>query len=122
MSFKYPRCSPDLFLLSTPTSQAIMCPSIDETPTNGHSNGAAEEFTPIEARPNPVPHHKSSPYQPVGDFLSNISRFKIIESTLREGEQFAKCVPFAPAVCPRAKPSQCLLRPRSQDQDRQGSR
>ena len=30
-----------------------------------------------------------SPYQPVGDFLSNVSRFKIIESTLREGEQFA---------------------------------
>lgn len=25
----------------------------------------------------------------MGDFLSNVSRFKIIESTLREGEQFA---------------------------------
>jgi homocitrate synthase len=25
----------------------------------------------------------------VGDFLSNVSNFKIIESTLREGEQFA---------------------------------
>jgi homocitrate synthase len=25
----------------------------------------------------------------VTDFLSNVSRFKIIESTLREGEQFA---------------------------------
>ncbi len=35
------------------------------------------------------PHHRSNPYQPVGDFLSNVSRFKIIESTLREGEQFA---------------------------------
>ncbi len=32
---------------------------------------------------------RRSPYQPVGDFLSNVSRFKIIESTLREGEQFA---------------------------------
>lgn len=31
----------------------------------------------------------SNPYQPVGDFLSNVSRFKLIESTLREGEQFA---------------------------------
>jgi homocitrate synthase len=30
-----------------------------------------------------------NPYQPVGDFVSNVSRFKIIESTLREGEQFA---------------------------------
>jgi homocitrate synthase len=29
------------------------------------------------------------PYQSVGDFLSNTNRFKIIESTLREGEQFA---------------------------------
>lgn len=36
------------------------------------------------------PHIPSrNPYQPVGDFLSNISNFKIIESTLREGEQFA---------------------------------
>lgn len=36
------------------------------------------------------PHIPSrNPYQPVGDFLSNVSRFKIIESTLREGEQFA---------------------------------
>ncbi|CAK7273411.1 homocitrate synthase lys21 [Sporothrix epigloea] len=31
----------------------------------------------------------NNPYQPVGDFLSNVSRFKLIESTLREGEQFA---------------------------------
>jgi len=30
-----------------------------------------------------------NPYAPVGDFLSNVSRFKVIESTLREGEQFA---------------------------------
>jgi homocitrate synthase len=29
------------------------------------------------------------PYQTVGDFLSNTNKFKIIESTLREGEQFA---------------------------------
>ncbi|KAK0644050.1 HMGL-like-domain-containing protein [Cercophora newfieldiana] len=32
---------------------------------------------------------RSNPYQPVGDFLSNVDNFKIIESTLREGEQFA---------------------------------
>lgn len=30
-----------------------------------------------------------NPYQPVPDFLSNVGNFKIIESTLREGEQFA---------------------------------
>lgn len=31
----------------------------------------------------------SNPYAPVPDFLSNVANFKIIESTLREGEQFA---------------------------------
>nr|AQT27085.1 putative homocitrate synthase [Nilaparvata lugens] len=31
----------------------------------------------------------SNPYQPVADAISNVHRFKIIESTLREGEQFA---------------------------------
>lgn len=30
-----------------------------------------------------------NPYQPAPDFISNVGRFKIIESTLREGEQFA---------------------------------
>ena len=64
-----------------------MCPSIDETPANGANgtNGDASngQYTAIETRAHPAPHHKSSPYQPVGDFLSNISRFKIIESTLR---------------------------------------
>ena len=44
---------------------------------NGHTNGV------------PAPRVRSNPYQPVGDFLSNVGRFKIIESTLREGEQFA---------------------------------
>lgn len=36
------------------------------------------------SRPN-----SNNPYAPVGDFLSNVSKFQIIESTLREGEQFA---------------------------------
>ncbi|KAI5928628.1 hypothetical protein F4810DRAFT_644513 [Camillea tinctor] len=31
----------------------------------------------------------NNPYITVGDFLSNVNNFKIIESTLREGEQFA---------------------------------
>ncbi len=44
---------------------------------------------PIQTNQNPHPARSANPYQPVGDFLSNISRFKIIESTLREGEQFA---------------------------------
>ncbi|KAI0118117.1 homocitrate synthase [Hypoxylon sp. NC0597] len=45
--------------------------------TNG-TNGA----TPAIRRNNP---YQSNP----GEFLSNVGRFKIIESTLREGEQFA---------------------------------
>jgi homocitrate synthase len=49
---------------------------------------AQDGYTTIETRHNP--HTRSNnPYAPVGDFLSNISKFKIIESTLREGEQFA---------------------------------
>ncbi|KAF2268762.1 homocitrate synthase [Lojkania enalia] len=77
-----------------------MCPPVEETPTNGHANGANGHangtnssdphpgFRAIESTHNPHPAH-ASPYRPVGDFLSNVSRFKIIESTLREGEQFA---------------------------------
>ncbi|MCJ1288625.1 Saccharopine dehydrogenase [Xylographa carneopallida] len=81
-----------------------MCPIDEEIPngtnghtnghTNGTTNGAANSdeshpgFTAITSKQNPHPVRKN-PYQPVGDFLSNVSRFKIIESTLREGEQFA---------------------------------
>ena len=47
-------------------------------------------FTAVETRQNP--HPSRNPYghgNAVTDFLSNVSRFQIIESTLREGEQFA---------------------------------
>lgn len=40
--------------------------------------------SPSSATRNPYGHGNG-----VSDFLSNVSRFKIIESTLREGEQFA---------------------------------
>lgn len=36
-----------------------------------------------------VPETTHKPFQTVSDFLSNTSNFKIIESTLREGEQFS---------------------------------
>lgn len=93
-----------------------MCPSCEpEAATNGNgavangssngtSNGQAFQliyliqeltfpighpgFTAVQTKSNPHA-TRSNPYQPVGDFLSNISNFKIIESTLREGEQFA---------------------------------
>lgn len=51
-----------------------------------------EGFTGIETRQNPHPSASRNPYGHnvgVTDFLSNVSRFQIIESTLREGEQFA---------------------------------
>lgn len=77
-----------------------MCPTADEIETNGtsngtngHSNGSNSDgshpgFTGIHTRPDPATENRN-PYAPVGDFLSNVHRFKIIESTLREGEQFA---------------------------------
>lgn len=43
-------------------------------------------YTGITTRPEPTPNPRN-PFMPVGDFLSNVRRFKIIESTLREGEQ-----------------------------------
>ena len=51
-------------------------------------SAAHEGYTAVTTFQNP--HIRSrNPYQPIGDYLSNVSRFKIIESTLREGEQFA---------------------------------
>lgn len=43
--------------------------------------------TPLN--PNPLTRNPYGHGNQVSDFLSNVSRFKIIESTLREGEQFA---------------------------------
>ncbi|KAF2009984.1 homocitrate synthase [Aaosphaeria arxii CBS 175.79] len=74
-----------------------MCPPVEDTPVNGTNgqangsngtNGDHPGFRAIQSSHNPHSNHKS-PYQPVGDFLSNVSNFKIIESTLREGEQFS---------------------------------
>lgn len=38
---------------------------------------------------------RSNPYQPVGDFLSNVGSFKIIESTLRGSYQHNKHTAFS---------------------------
>jgi len=83
-----------------------MCPSCEPEAAangNGHANGTSNVtngsngsnganghpgFTAVQTKSNPH-QHRSNPYQPVGDFLSNVNNFKIIESTLREGEQFA---------------------------------
>ncbi|MBE3050132.1 hypothetical protein IMZ48_48070 [Candidatus Bathyarchaeota archaeon] len=64
--------------------------------------------TNTNAKDAPLPtihtqHHVERPYQSVKDFLSNTDKFQIIESTLREGEQFANAffdtgasLPFTP--------------------------
>jgi hypothetical protein len=61
-----------------------MCPTCEPEQSNGANgaNGANgtnghEGFTGVQSHHNPHTTHKS-PYQPVGDFLSNVSRFKII--------------------------------------------
>ncbi|KAI3395396.1 hypothetical protein diail_1387 [Diaporthe ilicicola] len=71
-----------------------MCPTPDAAPaTTSRTNGANGTNGTDKSHPGftgiPTRAQRSAPYQPVGDFLSNVSRFKIIESTLREGEQFA---------------------------------
>lgn len=53
--------------------------------------GNLPSSTGIETRRNPHPTPSRNPYGHnigVTDFLSNVSRFKIIESTLRAGEHF----------------------------------
>lgn len=50
----------------------------DRTAVNGSGDAAVAEKPRVR-----------TPYENVGDFLSNLNNFKIIESTLREGEQFA---------------------------------
>ena len=68
-------------------SHAIMCPSCNgdlPATANGQTNGTnnQEQHTPHNPR--------RQPFASVGDYLSNVSNFKIIESTLREGEQVGK--------------------------------
>jgi len=63
-----------------------MCPTEASNGTNGVANEADRVEIPVASAPR---QNRSNPYQPVGDYLSNVGRFKIIESTLREGEQFA---------------------------------
>lgn len=53
-----------------------------ETDAPSNANGAPNNNVTPQRRAD-------NPYQVVGDYLSNVAKFKIIESTLREGEQFA---------------------------------
>ncbi|OBT69132.1 homocitrate synthase [Pseudogymnoascus sp. 23342-1-I1] len=58
-----------------------MCNEPSTNGQNGVANGDANGA--VDKKP------RSVPYKAIGDYLSNTGRFKIIESTLREGEQFA---------------------------------
>ena len=60
------------------------------TQTNGNgATPAAATAGSSSSMPEHTTHkHQSNPYR-AQDYLSNVSNFKIIESTLREGEQFA---------------------------------
>ncbi|KAI5850222.1 HMGL-like-domain-containing protein [Morchella snyderi] len=64
-----------------------MPPAASES--NGSQNKDAFQAVDPESRTQRPPINTRNPYQPVPDFLSNVGSFKIIESTLREGEQFA---------------------------------
>jgi len=73
-----------------------MCPQADGSDAaNGHANGNAANggehpgYKAFNTQQASRPQVSTNPYAPVQDFLSNVSNFKIIESTLREGEQFA---------------------------------
>ena len=76
--------------MATPTAQMATPVSKDQTSALliTHTLAGHAGYTGIET-PQQRPKNSKNPYLPVGDFLSNISRFQIIESTLREGEQFA---------------------------------
>ncbi|GAA5857775.1 hypothetical protein JCM5296_003371 [Sporobolomyces johnsonii] len=80
-----------------------MCPSAastsaDPAPVPTTAGAVPPEFTPVDAHAPSAPEvaakatgaATSNPYASrASDFLSNTSNWKIIESTLREGEQFA---------------------------------
>ncbi|GAA5863212.1 hypothetical protein JCM3774_000813 [Rhodotorula dairenensis] len=61
------------------------------TPVDEHAPSQPEIAAAKEAngKPAPASFTQRSPYSGAADFLSNVSNYKIIESTLREGEQFA---------------------------------
>lgn len=61
-----------------------MCIEAETNGQNGVANGV-----PVNGESAADKKPRSVPYKAIGDYLSNTGRFKIIESTLREGEQFA---------------------------------
>ncbi|KAK2066434.1 hypothetical protein P8C59_000258 [Phyllachora maydis] len=86
-----PSCEPEQPVASNGSNNGHPNGTNGTNGTNGHANGSSnarvEGHAGVTAYETRAP--SRNPYQPVGDFLSNVHRFKIIESTLREGEQFA---------------------------------
>lgn len=56
---------------------------------NGTANGTAPKVTNGSSETHAPHNPRAQPFAAVGDYLSRVSNFSIIESTLREGEQFA---------------------------------
>ena len=79
-------CPTPTELKDAPASAAPIAP----TPSNGRFPEPIRPPIPlITSLGKRAPTNTRNPYAPVPDFLSNVNSFKIIESTLREGEQFA---------------------------------
>ena len=65
-----------------------MCPSCNGAAVNGTNGVPPTNNGQLNGHEEHTPHNpRRQPFASVGDYLSNVSNFKIIESTLREGEQ-----------------------------------
>ena len=86
-------------LLSVLQLTTIMCPTCNGDVVNGtHADIPAATNGQLENTNGYGPHTphnpRKQPFASLGDYLSNVSNFKIIESTLREGEQVSKDLKF----------------------------
>ncbi|KAI1441637.1 HMGL-like-domain-containing protein [Annulohypoxylon stygium] len=67
-----------------------MCGTDSPAASNGTTNGTNGTNGTNDTNGTASPARRNNPYQSnPGELLSNVANFKIIESTLREGEQFA---------------------------------
>lgn len=76
-----------------------MCPSCSGDVVNGTNShvppSTGGQVNRTSEYGQHTPHNpRRQPFAAVGDYLSNVSNFKIIESTLREGEQVSKDLEF----------------------------
>ncbi|KAI1869080.1 uncharacterized protein JN550_006067 [Neoarthrinium moseri] len=77
-----PTCEPEQTAATLPNMNGQSTAAAANGANGSNGSSSHPGYTKFETKGH-------NPYAPVGDFLSNVSNFKIIESTLREGEQFA---------------------------------